>query len=163
VADIASIELAVDGSLFDFKAGVVEAYERRLDLDSGRLERDILWLSPSASCVEMRSSRLASFERPDVAAMRYVVTARSACRVDMTSFLDASVRNRAAEAGDPRGGSHIPRNPITWSVAGCGSDGLRLSGGTAQSRLGVSVIAKHRATVQRNTVGGVSPPDPQAL
>lgn len=162
VADIASIEVAVDGHPFDFKTGSVEGYERRLDLGGGRLERELLWLSPSAARVEMRSSRLASFERPDLAAMRCVILAKSACRIDVTSFLDASVRNRAAEAGDPRVGSHISRNPIVWSAAECEGDSLRLSGATAQSRLGVSIFARHRAIVRRKGGDGESSPELEA-
>lgn len=149
VADIASIELSVDGFLLDFASGAIEGYERHLDLDGGRLERDIVWVSPSASRVEVRSSRLVSFRRPDVAAMRYVVLARTAGRVDISSFLDASIRNRITEDGDPRVGSHLPRNPIAWSLAECRGDRLHLSGTTARSRLGISIIARHHALVHR--------------
>jgi alpha,alpha-trehalose phosphorylase len=143
VADIASIELAVDGAALDLCAEGLEAYSRRLELDRGWLERDLEWRAPSGAAIRARSWRLASFERPQIAAMRYEVTALSACRIAIRSLLDGSVRNRASEEGDPRVGSHLDTEALRWLKAGPANGRLSLSGLTSRSGLGIAVIAAH--------------------
>ncbi len=146
VADAASIELAVDGAPLDFGAGVLESYARVLDMDGGRLEREIVWRSPGGARVRVKSSRLASFEAPELAAMRYEVEALSPCRIEVASLLDGSIRNRASEEGDPRVGSHLDPNPIAWSRREAEGAELRLSGSTSRTRLGIALAATHRAS-----------------
>jgi alpha,alpha-trehalose phosphorylase len=145
VADIASIELEVDGSPMDFRDGRLESYRRRLDLEGGRLEREVAWTAPSGAGVLVRSSRLASFERSEIAAMRYEVAARSACRIALASLVDASVRNRASEAGDPRVGAHLDPNPLDWEFPESSKVTMLATGRTARSRLGIAVAAAHSA------------------
>jgi beta-phosphoglucomutase len=154
VADCASIELIVDGSPLDFSAGKLEGYARKLDLDSGSLERELEWTSPAGALVRVSSGRLASFERPEIAAMRYEVAALSPCRVEVVSYLDGSVRNRASEEGDPRVGSHLDPNPVAWGRVEAAGGKLRLSGSTPRSRLGLAIAAGHRAT--RVRAGGLA-------
>jgi beta-phosphoglucomutase len=149
VADCASIELSVGGSPLDFGTGTLERYSRRLDMDGGRLERELLWTSPEGLRVSVRSSRLASFEVPELAAMRYEVEALAPCAVALDSFLDGSIRNRASEEGDPRVGSHLDPNPIAWSRLEADGGRLRLSGATERSRLGLALSAGHRAASSR--------------
>ncbi|MCE5256025.1 MAG: beta-phosphoglucomutase [Spirochaetaceae bacterium] len=170
VANVAAIELEVDGQPLDFASGKLLSYQRIFDLDAGVLTRSLQWIAPSGASVRVESSRLASFERRDLAIMQYKVAAASACRIRVSSLLDGSVRNRASEEGDPRVGTHLERNPIireraeagpariglakvdaiqdggsaprTDRGAGCGL--LFSSGRTRHSGLGIAIAACHR-------------------
>ena len=142
VADAASIELEVDGSPLDFAAGL-KSYKRCLDLDAGKLERRLEWQSPSGVHIRVNSERLASFEKAEIAAMRYEASPDAACSLKLVSLLDGSVRNRPAEAGDPRVGSHIDANPIVWRTVEARDGALLLAGTTVRSGLGLAVAVWH--------------------
>jgi len=142
VADAASIELEVDGSPLDFAAGL-KSYKRCLDLDAGKLERRLEWQSPSGVHIRVNSERLASFEKAEIAAMRYEASPDAACSLKLVSLLDGSVRNRPAEAGDPRVGSHIDANPIVWRTVEARDGVLLLAGTTVRSGLGLAVAVWH--------------------
>ena len=142
VADAASIELEVDGSPLDFAAGL-KSYKRCLDLDAGKLERRLEWQSPSGVHIRVNSERLASFEKAEIAAMRYEASPDTACSLKLVSLLDGSVRNRPAEAGDPRVGSHIDANPIVWRTVEARDGVLLLAGTTVRSGLGLAVAVWH--------------------
>ncbi len=142
VIDAASIELEVDGSPLDFSSGL-KTYERCLDLDAGKLVRRLEWESPSGVLIRVNSERLASFEKAEIAAMRYEVSPDAACSIKLVSFLDGSVRNRPAEAGDPRVGSHIDANPILWCKVEARDGALLLAGTTVRSGLGLAVAVRH--------------------
>ena len=142
VADAASIELEVDGSPLDFAAGL-KSYKRCLDLDAGKLERRLEWQSPSGVHIRVNSERLASFEKAEIAAMRYEASPDTACSLKLVSLLDGSVRNRPAEAGDPRVGSHIDANPIVWRTVEARDGALLLAGTTVRSGLGLAVAVWH--------------------
>lgn len=142
VVDAASIELEVDGSPLDFAAGL-KSYKRCLDLDAGKLERRLEWQSPSGVHIRVNSERLASFEKAEIAAMRYEASPDAACSLKLVSLLDGSVRNRPAEAGDPRVGSHIDANPIVWRIVEARDGVLLLAGTTVRSGLGLAVAVWH--------------------
>lgn len=140
VADVTGIELEVDGVPLDFSSGTLASYIRTFDLEAGTLTRDLRWTCSSGAAVRVESSRLASFVRSDIAAMHYTVTALSGCSVKITSLLDASVRNRASEEGDPRVGTHLEKDPICRERLEARQPGLLLAAGrTKNSCLGVAV------------------------
>jgi len=145
VADVTGIELEVDGLPLDFSSGNLAAYVRIFDLEAGTLTRDLQWTSPSGAAVRVESSRLASFARSDIAAIKYTVTALSGCSIEITSLLDCSVRNRASEEGDPRVGTHLEKNPILREHLEARQPGLLLAAGrTKQSGLGVAVAVVNK-------------------
>jgi len=151
--DAASIELTLNESPLDFSSGL-EMYRRRLDFDSGTLVREIRWKSPSAphssgASVDVNSLRLVSFTRPEIAFVRYEVRPWTCCDLRIDSLLDGSVRNRAAQEGDPRVGSHIGPHPISWLMHDADGDNLLIAGITKNSGLGIAVAVRHRVTVSR--------------
>jgi alpha,alpha-trehalose phosphorylase len=151
VVDAASIELEVDGSPLDFAAGL-KSYKRCLDLDAGKLERRLEWESPSGVHIRVNSERLASFEKAEIAAMRYEASPETACSLKLVSLLDGSVRNRPAEAGDPRVGSHIDPNPIAWRTVEARDGALLLAGTTVRSGLGLAVAVWHAVSFSRSSI-----------
>ena len=69
------IRLLVDDEQFDVRYGELEDHVRTLDLRAGTLERVVRWRSPSGPRVEIRSTRLVSFNQRSAAAIRFEVRA----------------------------------------------------------------------------------------
>ena len=67
------IRLLVDDEPFDIRYGELLRHERRLDLRSGLLTREVEWRSPTGGAVRVRTTRLVSFTQRSVAAIRFEV------------------------------------------------------------------------------------------
>jgi len=67
------IRLFVEDEPFDIRYGTLEAHERELDLRAGVLRRSARWASPTGRRVRVTSTRLVSFSRRAIAAIRYEV------------------------------------------------------------------------------------------
>jgi len=74
VTDSKIIKLFVDDELFWLPDAHLLGYDRRLNMKSGTLDRDILWETPSGKQVSIRSRRLISFTNKHVAAISSCVT-----------------------------------------------------------------------------------------
>ena len=73
-------------------------YERRLNMKSGTLDREVLWETPSGKEVQIKSRRLISFRQRHVAAVSYEVTLLNA-----EAPLVVSVGDAGAATGSKRG------------------------------------------------------------
>ncbi len=73
VADSKLIKLYVDDELFYLPSANLKQFERSLDMQTGTLDREILWQTPSGKQVSIRSQRLVSFVHRHVAAISYEV------------------------------------------------------------------------------------------
>ena len=83
VTDSKIIKLFVDDEPFWLPNAVLLSYDRRLNMKSGTLDRDILWETPAGKQVSITSRRLISFVNRHVAAISYRVTllnAQALCR-----------------------------------------------------------------------------------
>ena len=74
VTDSKIIRLFVDDEPFELASANIRHYERRLNMKSGTLDRDLLWETPSGKQVRIKSRRLISFRQRHVAAISYEVT-----------------------------------------------------------------------------------------
>jgi alpha,alpha-trehalose phosphorylase len=74
VTDSKIIKLFVDDEPFWLPDANLLSYDRRLNMKSGTLDRDILWETPAGKQVSIKSQRLVSFENRHVAAISYCVT-----------------------------------------------------------------------------------------
>jgi alpha,alpha-trehalose phosphorylase len=74
VTDSKIIKLYVDDEPFWLPHGNARNFDRRLNMKSGTLDRDILWETPAGKQVSIKSRRLVSFEHRHVAAIFYEVT-----------------------------------------------------------------------------------------
>jgi len=74
VTDSKIIKLFVDDEPFWLPNANLLSYDRRLDMKSGTLDREILWETPAGKQVLITSRRLVSFANRHVAAISYRVT-----------------------------------------------------------------------------------------
>jgi alpha,alpha-trehalose phosphorylase len=74
VTDSKNVKLYVDDEPFWLSHANVQSFDRRLNMKSGTLDRDIIWETPAGKQVSIKSRRLVSFEHRHVAAIWYQVT-----------------------------------------------------------------------------------------
>jgi alpha,alpha-trehalose phosphorylase len=74
VTDSKIIKLFVDDELFWLPKANLLSFDRRLNMKSGTLDREILWETPAGKRVRIASRRLVSFANRHVAAISYLVT-----------------------------------------------------------------------------------------
>src|SRR5262249_23997579 len=74
VTDSKIIRLFVDDEPFVLTSANIRHYERRLNMKSGTLDRELVWETPSGKQVRIKSRRLISFQQRHVAAVSYEVT-----------------------------------------------------------------------------------------
>ena len=74
VTDAKIIRLFVDDEPFEITTANMRHYERRLNMKSGTLDREVVWETPSGKQVQIKCRRLVSFQQRHVAAISYEVT-----------------------------------------------------------------------------------------
>jgi alpha,alpha-trehalose phosphorylase len=103
VIDGKIIKLFVDDEPFWLPNATLLRYDRRLNMKSGTLDREILWETPAGKQVLIQSRRLVSFENKHVAAISYCVTLLNAnASVVLSSEMSADEPTALANADDPR-------------------------------------------------------------
>ena len=104
VTDSKIIKLFVDDEPFWLPNANLLSYDRRLNMKSGTLDREILWETPAGKQVLITSRRLVSFAHRHVAAISYRVTLLNAAGLRRDLFGDGGQCNRApAPTGMIRG------------------------------------------------------------
>ena len=135
VTDGTRISLVVEGEPLDLRTGAVVEHERVLDLRAGVLVRRLRWRSPAGREVAVRSRRLVSLARREIAAIAYEVEATGRpLRLTVRSELAAGPGARR-ESADPRAGAVLPADTLV--PRGAQRDGRRalLVHQTRRSRL----------------------------
>jgi alpha,alpha-trehalose phosphorylase len=103
VTDCKIIKLFVDDEPFWLPSANLLKYDRRLNMKSGTLDREILWETPTGKQVLITSRRLVSFADRHVAAISYSVTLLSgAAPLVISSEMVAHEPTAHSEANDPR-------------------------------------------------------------
>ncbi|MER3435839.1 MAG: family 65 glycosyl hydrolase [Leptolyngbya sp. ERB_1_1] len=74
VTDSKRIKLYIDDELFYLPTANLLKFERALNMQTGTLDREIVWETPAGKQVLIRSQRLVSFVQRHVAAISYEVT-----------------------------------------------------------------------------------------
>jgi len=96
------IRLYVDDERLYLARANLEHFERALDMRTGTLDRELLWVTPAGKRVSIRSRRLVSFVHRHAAAIEYEVTLLdTAAPVVISSELVQHDQARE-ETGDPR-------------------------------------------------------------
>ena len=103
VTDSKIIKLFVDDEPFWLPDAHLLTYDRRLDMRSGTLDREILWETPAGKQVSIKSRRLVSLPNRHVAAISYCVTL-----LDAPAFVVLSSEMAADQSG-VRGNEADPR------------------------------------------------------
>jgi alpha,alpha-trehalose phosphorylase len=103
VTDSKIIKLFVDDEPFWLPNANLLSYDRRLNMKSGTLDREIVWQTPAGKQVSIRSRRLVSFENRHVAAISYCVTLLNAnAFVVISSEMTADQPGSRINSDDPR-------------------------------------------------------------
>jgi alpha,alpha-trehalose phosphorylase len=103
VTDSKIIKLVVDDEPFWLPNANLLSYDRRLNMKSGTLDREILWETPAGKQVLITSRRLVSFAHRHVAAISYRVTLLNAeAPVVISSEMAANEPSARANGDDPR-------------------------------------------------------------
>jgi alpha,alpha-trehalose phosphorylase len=103
VTDSKIIKLFVDDEPFWLANANLLKYDRRLNMKSGTLDREIIWETPAGKQVQIRSRRLVSFDSRHVAAIHYSVTLLNAtASIVISSEMAAEKPSAPINADDPR-------------------------------------------------------------
>src|SRR6516162_10834370 len=103
VTDSKIIKLFVDDEPFWLPDANLLHYDRRLNMKSGTLDRELLWETPAGKQVSIRSRRLISFENRHVAAISYCMTLLNAkAFVVISSEMTTDERGSDIDSNDPR-------------------------------------------------------------
>jgi alpha,alpha-trehalose phosphorylase len=103
VTDSKIIKLFVDDEPFWLPTAHLRSYDRRLNMKSGTLDREILWETPAGKLVQLNSRRLVSFVHRHVAAIYYSVTVLNAeAPVVISSEMVANGSSTRVNGHDPR-------------------------------------------------------------
>ena len=103
VTDSKIIKLFVDDEPFWLPNAQLLKYDRRLNMKSGTLDREILWETPAGKQVSIKSRRLVSFPNRHVAAISYCVTLLNAqAFVVLSSEMAANESSARGNEPDPR-------------------------------------------------------------
>src|SRR5215467_15246582 len=103
VTDSKIIKLFVDDEPFWLPNAHLLSYDRRLNMKSGTLDREILWETPAGKQVLITSRRLVSFANRHVAAISYCVTLLNTdAPVVISSEMKTNEPNALIDANDPR-------------------------------------------------------------
>jgi alpha,alpha-trehalose phosphorylase len=100
VTDSKIIRLFVDDEPFWLPSANIRHYERRLNMKSGWLDRELLWETPSGKQVRIISRRLVSLSQRHVAAISYEVTLLNAAAPVVISSEIVSPQARQQDQGD---------------------------------------------------------------
>src|SRR6059058_157566 len=103
VTDSKIIKLFVDDEPFSLADANIRQYERQLNMESGTLDREILWQTRSGMQVRIKSRRLISFQQRHAAAIFYEVTLlNGAAPVVISSEMQSPQSGDRERPDDPR-------------------------------------------------------------
>jgi alpha,alpha-trehalose phosphorylase len=103
VTDSKIVKLFVDDEPFWLPDAILLSYDRRLNMKSGTLDREVLWETPAGKQVRIASHRLVSFPNRHVAAISYSVTVLNAdAFVVISSEMSAPEPTLSHNGNDPR-------------------------------------------------------------
>jgi alpha,alpha-trehalose phosphorylase len=103
VTDSKIIKLFVDDEPFWLPDAKLLSHDRRLNMKSGTLDREIVWETPSGKQVSIKSRRLVSFAERHVAAISYCLTLLNAeAFVVLSSEMRANAAHSRINSDDPR-------------------------------------------------------------
>src|SRR5262249_11451988 len=103
VTDSKIIKLFVDDEPFWLSDANLISYDRRLNMKSGTLDREILWETSEGKQVSIKSRRLISFPDKHVAAISYCVTLLNAeASIVVSSEMAISESSGGGDSDDPR-------------------------------------------------------------
>jgi alpha,alpha-trehalose phosphorylase len=144
VTDSKIIKLFVDDEPFWLPTAHCVRYDRRLNMQAGTLDREILWETPVGTQVLITSRRLASFVHRHVAAIAYQVTLLNAeAPVVLASEMVANAPHVRTNAEDPRQASVLAGRVLQPRASYARAQRIVLCHTTVTSRLTLACAMDH--------------------
>src|SRR5690348_15057576 len=144
VTDSKIIKLFVDDEPFWLPNANLLSYDRRLDMKSGTLDREIVWETPTGKQVSITSRRLVSFVNKHVAAISYRVTLLNApAALVISSEMMAAEPKAVADANDPRQTRVFAERVLHPRASYAKDRRIVLCHATAKSRLTLACAIDH--------------------
>ncbi|HEY2527681.1 MAG TPA: glycosyl hydrolase family 65 protein [Xanthobacteraceae bacterium] len=144
VTDSKIIRLFVDDEPFWLPNANLLNYERRLNMKSGTLDREILWMTPAGKQVSITSRRLVSFVDRHVAAISYCVKLLNAeASVVIASEMAANEPSDGTGKNDPRRAIAFTERVLHPRASYSKDRRIVLCHATERSRLTLSCATDH--------------------
>jgi alpha,alpha-trehalose phosphorylase len=144
VTDSKIIKLFVDDEPFWLPTARFLSYDRRLNMKSGTLDREILWETPAGKQVLITSRRLVSFVHRHVAAISYRVTLLNAeAPVVIASEMLANEPSAGAYGNDPRQAAFFAGRTLHHRASYAKDRRIVLCHATEQSRMTLTCATDH--------------------
>jgi alpha,alpha-trehalose phosphorylase len=144
VTDSKIIKLFVDDEPFWLPNAHCLRYDRRLNMQSGTLDREILWETPAGKLVLITSRRLVSFVHRHVAAISYQVTLLNAeAPVVIASEMVTNAPSTRANADDPRLASAFAGRVLQHRASYARDRRIVLCHATEKSRMTLACATDH--------------------
>ena len=144
VTDSKIIKLFVDDEPFWLPNANLVSYDRRLNMQSGTLDREILWETPTGKQVLITSRRLVSFVHRHVAAISYRVTLLNAeAPVVIASEMVANEPSARANGDDPRQASVFAGRVLHHRASYAKDRRIVLCHATDKSRMTLTCATDH--------------------
>jgi alpha,alpha-trehalose phosphorylase len=144
VTDSKIIKLFVDDEPFWLPHANLLKYDRRLNMKSATLDREILWETPAGKQVLIKSRRLVSFESRHVAAISYSVTLLNAnAAIVISSEMTTNESIASARGDDPRQAKAFSGRILHPRASYSRARRIVLCHATEKSRLTVTCASDH--------------------
>jgi alpha,alpha-trehalose phosphorylase len=144
VTDSKIIKLFVDDEPFWLPNANLLSYDRRLNMQSGTLDREILWETPAGKQVLITSRRLVSFAHRHVAVISYRVTLLNAeAPVVIASEMVANEPSARANGDDPRQASVFAGRALHHRASSAKDRRIVLCHATEKSRMTLTCATDH--------------------
>jgi len=144
VTDSKIIKLFVDDEPFWLPDANLLRYDRRLNMKSGTLDREILWETPAGKQVLITSRRLVSFDNRHVAAISYCVTLLNAnAFIVISSEMATNEPSARINGDDPRQAKAFSGRVLHPRTSYSKGRRIVLCHATEKSRLTVACATDH--------------------
>ena len=144
VTDSKTIKLFVDDEPFWLPNANLLNYDRRLNMKSGTLDREIVWETPAGKQVSITSRRLVSFANRHVAAISYQVTLLdAAASLVISSEMAAHEPVAHTNSEDPRQARVFPGRVLHPRASYAKDRRIVLCHATEKSRLTLACATDH--------------------
>ena len=144
VTDSKIIKLFVDDEPFWLPDANLLRYDRRLNMKSGTLDREILWETPAGKQVLITSRRLVSFDNRHVAAISYCVTLLNAnAYIVISSEMATNEPSARINGDDPRQAKAFSGRVLHPRTSYSKGRRIVLCHATEKSRLTVTCASDH--------------------
>ena len=145
VTDTKIIKLFVDDEPFWLPHARLLKYDRRLNMKSGTLDREVIWETPAGKQVLITSRRLVSFPNKHVAAISYRVTLlNDAAHVVISSEMATESPGTFTRGGDPRQAKVFEGRTLHHRAGHANGRRIVLCHATEKSRLILTCATDHR-------------------